>query len=445
MFLDKYTKNLSENKKKVFANVFWAMTGKIVNMGGALLVGILVARYLGPSQYGVMNYVISYVALFTVISNFGLDDIEIRELSKNPEYKNQILGTSFRLRLIFSTLGFFLIILTLFIFQTDRFTTIMILVYSLTLYTGSFNIVRNYFTSIVKNEYVVKSEISRTVIGAIIKIVLLWFKAPLEYFIIATFFDSVLVASGYCLSYRKIVGNFTDWKYEKTLVPFFIKESFPLVLSGAAVIIYQRIDQVMIGNMIDKTSVGYFATAGKFLDLILFLPMVLTQTITPLLIRIKDKNKEEYEIKKKQFVSLVVWVSIILSIIVSISAYWLIHFTYGDKYLPAVPILQIIAFKTVGMALSSSSGQIIIMERIQKWAFIRNIVGCIICISLNLLLIPQYGVIGSAWVTIVTVAFTGCLANIFIPPYHKIMKIQLYAIFCGWKELFLYIKKRIYE
>ena len=316
----------------------------------------------------------------------------------------------------------------------------MILVYSLTLYTGSFNIVRNYFTSIVKNEYVVKSEISRTVIGAIIKIVLLWIKAPLEYFIIATFFDSVLVASGYCLSYRKIVGNFTDWKYEKTLVPFFIKESFPLVLSGAAVIIYQRIDQVMIGNMIDKTSVGYFATAGKFLDLILFLPMVLTQTVTPLLVKSKERNKIEYTLKKQQFVSIVVWISILLSIIVSAMSYWLIYFTYGDKYLSSVPVLQVMAFKTVGMALSASSGQIIIMERIQKWAFIRNIIGCLICISLNLLLIPKYGIIGSAWVTIITVAFTGCFANLFIPPYHPIMKIQLYALFLGWKE-FLNIKQ----
>ena len=435
MSLNKYTNKLSENKKKVFSNVFWAMIGKIVNMGGALLVGILVARYLGPTQYGLMNYVISYVTLFTVVSGFGLDNIEIRELARKPDDKNRILGTSFRLRLCFSTLGFLLVILTLILFRTDSFTTIMILVYSLTLYTGCFNLVRNYFTSIVKNEYVVKSEIARTIIGACIKIVLLWLKAPLEYFIIATFFDTALVASGYCLSYKKIVGKLSDWKYDRTLVPFFIKESFPLVLSGAAVIIYQRIDQVMIGNMIDNESVGYFATAGKFLDLILFLPMVLTQTITPLLVKAKERDVKEYGIKKQQFINVVVWLSIILSVLVSLSAYWLIHFTYGDKYSAAVPILQIMAFKTVGMALSSSSGQIIIMESIQKWAFIRNLIGCAICVGLNLLLIPYYGAIGSAWVTIITVLFSGFISNCFIKSYRKIFNSQLKSIFYGWHDL----------
>lgn len=442
--LNKYTNNLSENKKKVFANLFWAMTGKIVNMAGVLLVGILVARYLGPSQYGLMNYVISYVSLFTIISNFGLDNIEIRELSRTPERKEYILGTCFRIRMFFSTFALILVILSLILFKANTFTSCMILLYSVTLYTGNFNIIRNYFTSIVKNEYVVKSEIARTIIGACIKVVLLWIKAPLEYFITATVFDAVLVASGYCFSFKKTVGKISEWKYDKTIVPYYIKESFPLVLSGAAVIIYQRIDQVMIGNMIDNASVGYFATAGKFLDLVLFLPMVLTQTVTPLLVKAKERNKEEYERKKQQFVNIVVWIAIILSALVSFFAYWLIHFTYGDKYLPAVPVLQIMAFKTVGMALSSSSGQIIIMERIQKWAFIRNLIGCLICIVLNILLIPRFGMIGSAWVTIITVAFTGCLANVFIPPYYKIMRMQLYALFLGWIDM-LNVKKILYK
>ena len=86
---------LSGNKKKIATNIFWAFAGKIINMASALLVGILVARYLGPEQYGIMNYVISYVSIFTVISGFGLSNIEIRELSKNNDQRNYILGTCF--------------------------------------------------------------------------------------------------------------------------------------------------------------------------------------------------------------------------------------------------------------------------------------------------------------------------------------------------------------
>lgn len=441
IFLNKF-RSLSSNKQKILANVFWAMLGKVVNMVGQLFVGILVARYLGPEQYGVMNYVISYVTLFTIISGFGLANIEIRELSRVPEERDAIMGTCFRLRLLFATIGYLLIIATLIVFKTDTFTSTMILAYGLVLYTGCFEVIRNYFTSIVKNEYVVKSEILRTIIGACLKIILLLIKAPLEYFIIATAFDTVLVATGYIFSYQKKVGKLKDWIFDLKKVPYLVKEAFPLLLSGAAVVIYQRIDQVMIGNMIDKESVGYFATAGKFVDLIVFLPTVLVQTVTPMLIRAKEYHPETYEAKKRTFVSITTWTAIIMSLCVSLLAYWLITYTYGVKYSPAIPVLQIMAFKAVGMALSSSGGQIIIMERMQKWAFIRNVMGCVLCIILNYFLIPRYGIIGSASVTIVTVLFTGCFANIFIPCYHNVMKIQLYAIFLGWKEL-VYFKKMI--
>lgn len=426
---------LTNTHKKIFSNVIWSLGGKIVSMASALFVGILVARYLGPEKYGLMNYVISYVALFTVVASFGMNNIEIRELSKHNENRNTILGTCFRLRLMFAVMAYLLMCVTLLIYKSDAFTSAMILTYGLVLFTETGAVLRNYFTSIVKNEYIAKSEIFRTLIGAVVKILLLWFKAPLQYFIIAQLFDSFLVASGYYICYKKSVGSLREWNFDKTLIPYIVKESFPLLLSGAAIIIYQRIDQVMIGNMLSKEDVGYFATAGKFVDLILFIPTVLVQTITPMLVRIKEQNELSYEQKKRTFVSITTWIAIIISFMVSLMAFCLIRYTFGESYIAAIPVLQIMAYKAVGMALSASGGQIIIIERMQKWAFIRNVLGCFLCIILNYYLLPIYGIVGSAAITIFTVLFTGTLSNVLIPQYHSIFKIQMYALFFGWKEL----------
>ena len=117
--------NISENKRKVLTNVFWALSGKIINMGGALLVAILVARYLGPEQYGLMNYVISYVAIFNILSEFGMSNIEIRELAAHPQNKEKILGTCFILRLISASITYLVIVITLIIFHTDWYTSVM--------------------------------------------------------------------------------------------------------------------------------------------------------------------------------------------------------------------------------------------------------------------------------------------------------------------------------
>ena len=226
-----------------------------------------------------------------------------------------------------------------------------------------------------------------------------------------------------------------DWNFDRGVAGHLVRQAFPLLLSGAAVLIYQRIDQIMIRNMIDDASVGFFSIAGKFTELILFLPIVMSQTIAPLLVRARERDEAVYLRKRQQFVDVVVWTALLLAGAVSLGAPWLVRWTYGRQYLAAVPVLQIMAFKAAGMALAASSGQLVIIEHLQKWAVVRNLIGCAVCVGLNFLLIPRFGIIGSAWATIITVAFTGCLANAFIPPYHPILKIQVKSLLLGWREM----------
>ena len=318
--------HLSETKQKVVRNLFWAVTGKVVTLLGSLLVGIFVARYLGAEQYGLMNYVVSFVALFQVFASFGLDNIEIREESKCKGLgekgrvpgteANTILGPALGLKLIFAGITMLLVILTAWLFEADTFTKWMITLYSLSMIMNTFGVIRNYFTSIVWNEYIVKTEISRTIIGALIKVLLLLLHAPLAWFIAATLFDTILIAGGYLLSYRKQIASPRLWTFDLPTTKYLIEESFPLLLSGAAVVVYQKIDQVMIGNMIDKASVGYYAVAESIAGMLIFIPTILSQTIMPILIQNYQVNKEQYQVKAQLFMDVTIWLCIIMCLIV---------------------------------------------------------------------------------------------------------------------------------
>ena len=427
--------NVSETKLKVFRNLYWAVVGKVVTLLGSLLVGIMVARYLGPEQYGLMNYVISYVALFQVLASFGLDSIEIREESKANDKKDVIIGTAFTLKCIFALVAMAVVMITALLFEADAFTKAMICMYSFSMLLNSFGVIRNHFTSLVWNEYVVKTEISRTIIGALIKVVLLLLHASLFWFIAAVLFDVLLLASGYCVAYSKKIGKISLWRFDKEWAKYLIKQSFPLLLSGAAVIIYQRIDQVMIGNMIDKASVGQFSVASKFVEILIFIPTIMAQTITPVLVRIREKSEEEYERKAQLFMNVTLWVCVIFSVVMSSLSYWMIRWTFGVDYLPAVSVLQVMAFKAVGVALASTSGQLMVIEEIQKNAAFRNIIGSVACVSLNLIFIPWWGIVGSAWVAVLSAFISGWIAHFFIPSYRQIFKNQVSAILFGWKDL----------
>ena len=108
----------------------WAVCGKIVSLLGVLVGAIIVARYLGQEQYGIMNYVVSYVAIFQVFADFGLDLIQIREESKNPSLRDKIIGTVFILKLLFAFITLLAIPITLYFFETSSEISYFIMIYS---------------------------------------------------------------------------------------------------------------------------------------------------------------------------------------------------------------------------------------------------------------------------------------------------------------------------
>lgn len=434
-WIEHKVRQLSPNYRRAVKNIYWMVLGKVVNVISGLLIGVAVARYLGPEKFGLMNYVISYVALFSILATLGTESILVRDLARAPHRRSVLLGTAFALRIILAAGTMMAILATLLVFEADRHVFFMIMVYSITLIFNAFGVIQSYFSAIVLNEYIVKTEIIRTILGAGIKLALLLEHCSLSWFIAASVFDSILVGSGYMYSYLKKAGALSEWRVDWHVGIQLLRESFPMLLSGAAVIIYQKIDAVMIRNMLDAAAAGQFAAALRIVDLGLFLPVVISQTVTPLLVRLhQSSDVVKYREKRQEFMDFMVWSACVLAALISISAAPVIRILYGESYAAAIPVLHIMGWKAVFVALFSASGQIIIVEGLQRYAVFRNILGCAVSVTLNLLLIPVWGVPGSALAAIIAVAVSGYGAHWLIRPYQQLVSIQNAAIVKGWRR-----------
>mgnify|MGYP003325707963 CR=1 FL=1 len=97
-------------RNKILKNAGWLIVGKIIQMLINLVVGILTARYLGPSNYGLINYALAYIAFFTSLCTLGINSVIVKEFVDNPGKEGEILGTSLGLRAISAVLSVIIIV-----------------------------------------------------------------------------------------------------------------------------------------------------------------------------------------------------------------------------------------------------------------------------------------------------------------------------------------------
>src|SRR4051812_32577102 len=96
--------NLRPGARRVASNTSWLIVDRIARMGVGLFVGAWVARYLGTYRFGLYNFVIAIIAIVGILSTMGLDNIVVRDISRDPSTKDETLGAAFAIKLCGSIL-----------------------------------------------------------------------------------------------------------------------------------------------------------------------------------------------------------------------------------------------------------------------------------------------------------------------------------------------------
>lgn len=422
---------MQKSIKSFSFNIFWGLAGKLVNGLKLLIFGIIIARYAGPELYGLFNYVISFVTLFTIIAEFRIQNIILRELSIKNHDENKILGTSLGTCLIFAVIGFAFVCMSLMIFKEEKDVMLLILLYSSSFFFQSFRFLRAYFISRKLNYIIAKVESLVTVFLALLIVLGIYYNFEISYFIFLKAFDFLLISLFFVISYLIKIGNVTAWRFNITLFFYFVKQSFPLVLSGVSVIVFQKIDQIMIRNMINEESLGQYAAAATIINLITFAPIVLSETATPYLVNILSNKNENYLQFKQKFSDYITWGSIFMSILLIIFSQKIILLAFGSEFQEAITLMSLFSWKGLFVALGVVSGQIMIIENIHHISYIKSIIGAAINIILNIILITKVGIIGAVYASIVAFFVSSYLTHYFIPVYRSIFFLQTRSIFCG--------------
>lgn len=396
------TSKANQGVIRYLKNTSWVLSEKILRLTVGLFVGIWVARYLGPEQFGLFSYAQSFVALFSAFATLGLDGIVIRELVKDESLREKLLGTAFILKLFGATLVLLLLFFAVSFQSNGDQTNLLIFIIASSTVFQSFNVIDFYFQSKVLSKYVVYSNVFSLLLSSTFKIILILNEAPLISFAYVILFDSIVLASGFIYFYFKNKLSMFNWSFDIYRVKSLLKDSWPLILSGLVISMYMKIDQVMINKMLGAAAVGQYSAAVRLSEAWYFVPMVICSSLFPAILNAKEKSSELYYSRLQKLYDVMTWLAIGIAIPTSLLSSWLVTVLYGAEYNQTATVLIIHIWAAIFVFLGVASSKWFIAENLQMYSFYRTLAGALINIGMNYLLIPMYGINGAAIATLLS-------------------------------------------
>lgn len=418
------------NLLKIVDNIGWLFFDKILRMGVGLFVGVWIARYLGPEQFGLLSFATAFVGLFGAIATMGLQGIVVRDLVRDPGDKEETLGTAAFLQFFGGLISYGLILAVIFWLRADdaMAKAIVAIIGSMMLFKSS-EIAVYWFESQVLSKYIIWIQNGVFLIFAIFKVGLILKNAPLIAFAWAMMAEALVVAVLMIFILGLRGPHLRQLRVGLVRAQKLLSDSWPLIVSSIAIVAYMKIDQIMLSQMIGDEAVGVYSAAARISEVWYFVAIALNSSFRPTLIKLRETDPYNFAKRLQQIFNLMVQLSFVVGVFVSMTSPYLIQILFGDPYTEANNILRIHVWAGVFVFLNNAVWIWYIAENKQKLANIRILVGLSLNIALNYVLIFEYGAVGAAVATLISRAFVAYAGQLLTKDTRHIFFMMTRAIF----------------
>lgn len=414
---------------KILDNISWLFFDKILRMGVGLLVGVWVARYLGPEQFGLLSFALAFVGLFGAVATLGLQGIMVRDIVRKPEEANVTLGTGFLLRLVGGLAAFCLMLVVIsYLRPDDTLAKTIVAIFGFLQIIKASEVVKYWFESQVQSKFMVWVENSVFLVIAGVKVAMILLNAPLMAFVWAAFAEALLVAVGLFIIYSKQTKALSNWHFDISRAKSLLLDSWPLIFSGLVLMVQARIDQVMLGQMISDIEVGYYSTALRITETAAFSSMILSQSFLPKIIEAKNKSEKFFHERLTSYYRLHFLFAIAIGFPLFLFGQNIINLLFGIEYAPAGILLTLMSTRLFFAHMGAARGAFILNENMLRFSLFTMACGTITNIYFNYLLIPLHQGVGAVIATIFSFTVTIFVVDTFNKKARFNIKLMFKAI-----------------
>ena len=407
---------------RVVKNAAWIISCRIIQALLSFLIGILCARYLGPSNYGTINYASSIAAFMIPLVQLGLRSTLVHEIISNPEKEGIILGTSIGMSTLASLLGIAgIVAFTSIANQNEPDTIAVCILYSISLIFQALEMIEYWFQAKLLSKYVAVTSLLAYALVSVYRIFLLVTGKSVFWFALSQALDYFIIAALLVVIYKKIGGH--NLAVSFSVAANLFSRSRHYIVSGIMVTFFSLTDRVMITIMMGEEANGYYAAAITCADISRFVFAAIVDSARPSIFEEKKVGSPNYEREVSRLFSIIIYLGLVQSVFLTIGSSVAIHVLYGSAYYPAVNVLKIITWYTAFAYIGSVRNIWILAEQRQNVLWKINLTGAVLNVVANYLLIPAFGIEGAAVASVVAQFFTNFGLCFLIKPIRPVSKL----------------------
>lgn len=417
----------------IAGNVGWQCADSLVRMIAGLLLGVWLARYLGPDRYGALSYALSFASLFTIFAPLGLDDIIVRDAVRFPGRRGELLGSAALLRLLAAGLSIAAAVCCAWLLRAgDLLNLALVAIIAGAALGQAPGVIEFWFHSRLQARRVILAKGGAFAAGVAARIALIVGGAALVAFAWVTLAEALLAAFGLVVAYRLAGERRGEWRVSLAAIKELLRDGWPLMMASALITGSLRIDQVMLGELAGPGEVGIYAVAVRLAEVWFFIPTALYWSIFPGIVAARGEGEAAFYRKLQGYYRLVALCSYSIIVPVTLLAKWLVPLLFGPAYAGGGAILAVMIWSNLFIGLEMARGSFLNAMNWTRLYLVTAGLGCLANIVLNWLLIPRYGGMGAALATVVSYWFAAHGTCLLFRPLWQTGRMLTRAILWPW-------------
>ena len=412
--------------KRFLGNTGWILCERVLHLALSLITTSLTARYLGPSNAGLIDYGASFISIFTIVCKLGIDSILVNEIIRNREDAGKLLGTTIGLRLLSSVAAVGMTAVAVLLLNPGKPLILVItLIQSVSLLFVAFDTLDFWFQSQLQSRYTAMAKFISFLLVCGLRLTLVALRADVYWFALATVTDAFIIGAMLLLFYRKTAAY--PLKFSAATAKYLLALSRPFILSALLITVYTQMDKIMLGSMAGEHAVGIYDAAAKICNMWMFVPIAVIDSARPMIMSARATDRDGYLRRYRRLYAAIIWGNIAAALAITLLARPIILLLYGEAFGESIAVLPLLIWSRLFSLMGTTRGIWIVCEGFSRYVKFFAGGGAVLNLILNAWLIPVIGPLGAAVATLATEIFTALVLPLLFRETRPLGRIMLDA------------------